>query len=90
MQAMVICGVIKGNESLVQNLNFYFLTPLSYNFEILHFDANPILTQTPLQLDIWLQSYEGFVDAKTIKTKEFDNCFCQYLKNNPRHPTHSS
>ena len=37
-----ICDMIKGNESLVENVNFYFLTPLSHNFKILHFDANPI------------------------------------------------
>ena len=36
------CDMIKGNESLVENVNVYFLTPLSYNFEMLHFDANPI------------------------------------------------
>ena len=35
-----ICDMIKGNESLVEN--FYFLTPLSYHFKMLHFDANPI------------------------------------------------
>ena len=33
---------IKGNESLVENFNFYFLTPLSQNFKMLHFDAIPI------------------------------------------------
>ena len=41
-------NMIKGNESLVENFNFYFLTPLSQNLKMLHFDANP------LQLDIWL------------------------------------
>ena len=35
-----ICDMIKGNESLVENFNFYFLTPLSHNFKMLHFDAN--------------------------------------------------
>ena len=29
-------------------------------------------------LAIWLQSYEGLDNA----TKEFEHCFCQYLKNN--------
>ena len=33
--------MIKGNESLVKKLNFYFLTPLSHNFNMLYFDANP-------------------------------------------------
>ena len=45
---------------------------------MLHFDANPIYN-----LDIWLQSYEEFVDAKNnIKQKELEHCFCQYLKTN--------
>ena len=34
--------MIKGNESLVENFNSYFLTPLSHKFHKLHFDANPI------------------------------------------------
>ena len=33
--------MIKGNDSLVENFNFNFLTPLSHNFEMLHFDAHP-------------------------------------------------
>ena len=37
-----ICDMIKGNESLVENSNFYFLTPLSQNIKMLHFDVNPI------------------------------------------------
>ena len=37
---MIICDTIKGNESLVENFNF--LTPLFHNFQMLHFDANPI------------------------------------------------
>ena len=45
---------------------------------MLHFDPNPITIGF-----IWLQSYEEFVNAKNnIKTKEFEHCFCQYLKNN--------
>ena len=38
--------------------------------------------QTLLQLDIWLQCYEGFNNAKNNERKEFAHCFCQYLKNN--------
>ena len=39
--------------------------------------------QTPLQLDIWLYSYEGFENAKNkYETKEFEYRLCQYLKNN--------
>ena len=38
--------------------------------------------QTLLQLDIWLQCYEGFNNAKNNERKEFEHCFCQYLKNN--------
>ena len=48
------CDTIKGNESLVENFNFYFLTPLSQNFKMLHFDANPII-----RLDIWLLELWG-------------------------------
>ena len=38
-----ICDMIKRNESLVENFNSYFLTPLLHNFKMLHFDANPII-----------------------------------------------
>ena len=34
--------MIKGNKSLVEDFNSYFLTPLSQNFIILKFDAKPI------------------------------------------------
>ena len=37
-----ICDIIKGNKSLVENVYFYFLTPLYHNFKMLHFDVNPI------------------------------------------------
>ena len=37
-----ICDMIKGNESLVENFNSYFLAPLSHNFNMLHFDPNHI------------------------------------------------
>ena len=37
-----LCDMIKGNESLVENFKSYFLTPLSHNFKMLHFDPNPI------------------------------------------------
>ena len=45
---------------------------------MLHFDANPIT------MDIWLQSYEGFNNAKNnMKQRNLnEHCFCQYLKNN--------
>ena len=39
---VIICDMIKGNESLVENFNFYFLTPPSHNFKMLHCDATPI------------------------------------------------
>ena len=39
---MTICDMIKGNESLVKNLNSYFLAPLSHNVNMLHFDPTPI------------------------------------------------
>ena len=37
-----ICDMIKGNESLVKKFNFFFLTPLSHNFKMLHFYANTV------------------------------------------------
>ena len=37
--------------------------------------------QTPLKLDIWLQSYEEFVNAKNnIKQKNLDTVFANILK----------
>ena len=44
----LICDTIKRNESLVENFNFYVLTPLSYNFKMLHFSANPITIGYPV------------------------------------------
>ena len=42
-----------------------------------------ILMQTPLQLDIWLQSYEGFDTAKNdMKQRNFNTVFCHYLQHN--------
>ena len=38
----IVCDMIKGNESLVENFNSYFLAPLSHNFNMLHLDPNPI------------------------------------------------
>ena len=36
--------------------------------------------RTTLQLDIWLQRYEEFVNAKNSKkTKELEHCFCHYI-----------
>ena len=66
--------MIKGIESLVN----YFLTPLSHHFKMLHLDANPI------SIRYLVQSYDGLVNAKNNinKTKGFEHCFCQYLKNN--------
>ena len=60
---MVICDMREkneGNESLVKMFNSHFLTPLSHNFKMLRC----VSMQTPLQLDIWLQSYDKFVNAK--------------------------
>ena len=70
-----ICDMIKGNESLVENFNFNFFTPLSHSFKMLHFDENP------LQLDIWFQSYEGFVNAKNnIKQRNLNTVHANISK----------
>ena len=45
--------------------------------------------QTPLQLDIWLQSYEGFVNAKNIiKQRNWNTVFANISK--PISPTSDS
>ena len=71
------CDMIKGNESLVENFNFNFLTPLSYNPKMLHFDANPITIECQVTDLWWIWQCQ-----KQYKTKEFEHCFCQYLKYN--------
>ena len=77
--------MIKGNESLVENFSSYFLTPLSQTLAMLHVDANP------LQLDVWLQSYEEFDNAKNnIKQRNLNPVFANISKTTSRHPTHSS
>ena len=49
-----------------------------------------ILMQTPLKLDIWLQSYEGFDNAKTIWNKRIWTMFFPLSQKQYRwHPTHS-
>ena len=76
-----ICDMIKGNESLVENVNFYFLTPLY--FKMLHFDANP------LQLDIWFWSYEGFDNAKNnMKQRNLNTVLANISRTTS--PSHSS
>ena len=48
-----------------------------------------ILMQTPLQLDIWLQSYEGFDNAKNnIKQRNLNTVFANI--SNPVSPTSDS
>ena len=55
-----ICDMIKGNESLVENVNFNFLTLLSHNFNMLHVDANPITN--------WISSDKVMKDLTMLKT----------------------
>ena len=75
MEQFDICDMIKGNESLVENFNSYFLAPLSHNFYMLHFDPNPE------RLDIWLQSYDKFVKAKNIiKQRNLNTVFTNISK----------
>ena len=50
-----------------------------------------MLMQTPLKMDIWLQSYEGFANAKNnIKQTHLKAVFAIISKQYLRHPTHSS
>ena len=77
-----ICDMIKGNKSLVEH--FYLLAPLSHNFKILHFDANPI------KIDIGHQRYDRFVNAQNnIKQWNLSTVFASQ-KQRRRHPTHVS
>ena len=77
MQGLHICDMIKRNESLVENFNFFFLTLPSHNFT----SKGIILMHTPLQLDNWLQSYEGFVNAKSnIKQRNLSTVFANISK----------
>ena len=50
--SIVICDMIKGNESLVENFKFSFLTPLS------HFDAN----------NNWIPGYRVMKNQLMLKT----------------------
>ena len=66
--------MIKGNESLVENFNSHFLTPLSQNFNMLHFDANSITIG-------YLEGYEEFVNAKNnIKQRNLNPVFANISK----------
>ena len=50
-----------------------------------------ILMQIPLQLDIWLQSYEGFVNAKNnIKQRNLNTVFANISKTASPTSAHSS
>ena len=50
-----------------------------------------ILMQTPLRLDIWLQSYEGFDNANNnMKQRNLNTVFANITKTISWHPTHSS
>ena len=71
-----ICDMIKRNESLVENISI----PIFLH----HFNITSkcsILMQTPLQLDIWLQSYKAFVNAKNnIKQRNLNTVFTNISK----------
>ena len=57
------------------NFNSHFLKPLSRSTKCF------TLMQTPLQLDIWLQSYEEFVNAKkNIKQRNWNTVFANISK----------
>ena len=47
--------------------------------------------QTPLPLDIWLRSYEGFDNAKnSTKQMNLNTVFANISKTTSQHPTYSS
>ena len=81
-----IYDMIKGNESLVENVQFLFSYTISHNIKMLYFDANPIT-----YWDIWLQSYEEYVNAKNNINKGIWTLFLPISqKQYHRHPTHSA
>ena len=68
--------MIKRNESLVDNFNFYFLTPLYHDFKMLHFDANPITIEY-----LVTEFNERFVNAKNnIKQRNLNTVFANISK----------
>ena len=89
--------VIKKRSStcgLTQSREMSHLSKISISIFLHHFLKTSkclILMQTPLQLDIWLQSYEGFDNAKNnMKQRNSNTVFANISKKHPRHPTHSS
>ena len=56
----VICDMIKGNESLVENFNSYFLAPLSHNCNMLHFLSKPH--------NNWISGYRVMKNLSMLKT----------------------
>ena len=78
--------MIKGNDSLVENFNSHFLTPLSHNFKMLHVDAKPITIRYLVAC-----SYEEFVNAKNnIEQRNLNTVLPISQNQYRRHPTHSS
>ena len=72
---MYICDTIKGNESLVENFNSYFLAPFSHNCNMLHFDPNSIA------IGYLVTSYEGFDNSKNnMKQRNLNAVFANISK----------
>ena len=55
---MQICDMIKGNESLVENFNSYFLAPHSHNFNMLHVPNS----------NNWISGYSIMKNLSMLKT----------------------
>ena len=67
--------MIKGNESLVENFNYNFLTSLSGCLKMLRFDANTITIR------YLVTGYEEFVNAKNInKQRNLNTVFANIAK----------
>ena len=61
---------------LVENFNFFFLAPLSHNFKMLHFYANPITIGY-----LVAELNEGFDNAKdNIKQRNLNTVFANSSK----------
>ena len=63
------CLIAKCDTNVTRSREMSHLSKISISIFLHHFLKTSkcfIFMQTPLQLDIWLQSYEGFVNANNI------------------------
>ena len=64
---VLICDMIKGNMSLVENFNFYFLAPQSHNLKMLSIWCKPHYN--------WTSGYRVVQDLTMLKQKHLNPVF---------------